>query len=154
MTFMASTIPAESEASNDKASPSQSDGQPFENVSPKDQMLNELVQLFKLLADDTRVRILFFLQQSDELNVRQLCKLLRQRQPSVSHHLALLRDAGLINMRRDGKHNFYRLIPTKLEQLITLFFGSVPGQPARICFEGFELRYAPAIEVSDPARLK
>jgi ArsR family transcriptional regulator len=81
------------------------------------------------------------LQQTDELNVRELCKLLRQRQPSVSHHLALLRVARLINMRRDGKHNFYRLVPTRLEQFIQTFSGSLPGQPARICFEGFELRY-------------
>lgn len=110
---------------------------------PSNQTVDEIVQLFKLLADDTRVRILYYLQQTDELNVRQLCKLLDQRQPSVSHHLALLRVARLINMRRDGKHNFYRLVPTRLEQFITTFSGSAPGQPARVCFEGFELRYTP-----------
>jgi hypothetical protein len=46
-------------------------------------------------------------------------------------------------MRRDGKHNFYRLVPTRLEQFITNFSGSAPGQPARVFFEGFELRYTP-----------
>ena len=61
--------------------------------------VKQLVQLFKLLADETRVRILHLLHQSDELNVLELCKLLDQRQPSVSHHLALLRVAGLIDMR-------------------------------------------------------
>jgi ArsR family transcriptional regulator len=110
---------------------------------PPEQMVGEIVNLFKLLADDTRVRILYFLQQIDELNVRELCKLLRQRQPSVSHHLALLRVAGLIDMRRAGKHNFYRLVPTRFEQFITTFSGGMPGQPARVCFEGFELRYTP-----------
>src|SRR5262245_26516884 len=102
-------------------------------VMPAEATSGQLVQLFKLLADDTRLRILSFLQQTDELNVREFCKLLRQRQPSVSHHLALLRNAGLIDMRREGKHNFYRLIPAKLEQLITMYFGSSPGFPARIC---------------------
>jgi ArsR family transcriptional regulator len=114
-------------------------------VEPTEVIIQELVQLFKLLADDTRLRILSYLQQTEELNVRELCKLLRQRQPSVSHHLALLRGAGLLDMRRDGKHNFYRLIPSKLEQLITMYFGGSPGQPARICFDGFELRYAPVL---------
>jgi ArsR family transcriptional regulator len=152
---MTSTVPADpSAASEQNLSPSSGDGKPTQDESPTERMLDELVGLFKLLADDTRVRILYFLQQSDELNVRELCKLLKQRQPSVSHHLALLREAGLIDMRRAGKHNFYHLVPTKLEQLITLFFGGVPGQPARVCFDGFELRYAPAIEVPDPARLK
>jgi ArsR family transcriptional regulator, arsenate/arsenite/antimonite-responsive transcriptional repressor len=111
--------------------------------TPSDQTVNEIVQLFKLLADETRIRILYFLQQTDELNVRELCKLLRQRQPSVSHHLALLRVARLISMRRDGKHNFYRLVPTRLEEFIGLFSGTTPGQPARVCFEGFELRFTP-----------
>jgi ArsR family transcriptional regulator len=111
--------------------------------NPSDQTIHDIVQLFKLLADETRIRILSYLQQTDELNVRELCKLLRQRQPSVSHHLALLKTAGLIDMRRDGKHNFYRLVPTRLEQLITQFSGTAPGQPARVCFEGFELRYTP-----------
>jgi ArsR family transcriptional regulator, arsenate/arsenite/antimonite-responsive transcriptional repressor len=110
---------------------------------PSDHSVDEIVQLFKLLADDTRIRILYYLQQTDELNVRQLCKLLRQRQPSVSHHLALLRVAQLINMRRDGKHNFYRLVPTRLEQFMTTFSGGASGQQARVCFEGFELRYTP-----------
>lgn len=112
-------------------------------LDPSDLSVDEVVQLFKLLADDTRIRILYYLQQTDELNVRQLCKLLRQRQPSVSHHLALLKVARLIDMRRDGKHNFYRLVPTRLEQFITMFSGSTPGQPARVCFEGFELKYTP-----------
>lgn len=112
---------------------------------PSEQTIDDLVQLFKLLADDTRLRILSYLQQTDELNVRELCRLLRQRQPSVSHHLALLKSAGLIDMRRDGKHNYYHLVPAKLEQLVTMFFGGSPGHPGRVSFEGFELRYAPVI---------
>src|SRR5438067_13346380 len=70
----------------------------------------ELVQLFKLLGDETRLRIIYYLMQQNEMNVRTFCRLLRQSQPAVSHHLALLRAAGVIDCRRDGKHNFYRLI--------------------------------------------
>ena len=59
-----------------------------------DDVAKELVRLFKLFADETRLRILHYLMQRDELNVRTLCDLLGQSQPAVSHHLALLRVAG------------------------------------------------------------
>lgn len=76
----------------------------------------ELVQLFKLLADETRLQVLFYLLQETELNVGTLCALLQQSQPAVSHHLALMRVAGLIEMRRDGKHNFYHVRTEKFHQ--------------------------------------
>jgi ArsR family transcriptional regulator, arsenate/arsenite/antimonite-responsive transcriptional repressor len=106
-----------------------------------DGSVKQLVQLFKLLADETRVRILHLLQQSDELNVLELCKLLDQRQPSVSHHLALLRVAGLIGMRRDGKHNYYRIVPKAFEDLISQVFQVSETSPLRVCFDRYELRY-------------
>ena len=66
-------------------------------------------QVFKLLSDETRLRILFYLALSPdgELHVTDLCNRLGQSQPAVSHHLALLRVSGLIESRREGKHNFY-----------------------------------------------
>ena len=103
--------------------------------------VKQLVQLFKLLADETRVRILHLLQQADELNVLELCNLLEQRQPSVSHHLALLRVAGLIDMRRDGKHNYYRVVPEKFEEFVARVFQVSETSPLRVCFENYELRY-------------
>ena len=80
--------------------------------------LKSLAASFKLLADETRLRVLRLLIESGELNVRALCDRLQQSQPAVSHHLALLRNAGVIRARRDGKHNFYRCIPNRLESLI------------------------------------
>src|SRR5947208_1422505 len=84
-------------------------------ASLADQTLGDLVQLFKLVADETRLRILYYLIQTDELNVRTFCRLLQQSQPAVSHHLALLRIAGIIECRRDGKHNFYHLVPKRCQ---------------------------------------
>ncbi|MFO0882671.1 MAG: metalloregulator ArsR/SmtB family transcription factor [Pirellulales bacterium] len=102
----------ESSSSRAKVSSSSAKGKPV--VSPlDDQTTHDLVQLFKLLADETRVRILHYLLQSEEINVRSLCQLLEQSQPAVSHHLALLRQAGLIQCRREGKHNFYHLVPNR-----------------------------------------
>lgn len=82
-----------------------------ESLSPE--VATDLVSLFKLLSDETRLQILFYLSQSRELNVGTLCNMLNQSQPAVSHHLALMRVAGLIDMRREGKHNFYRIEPSK-----------------------------------------
>ena len=82
-----------------------------------DQSAQSLVDLFKLFADETRVRILYFLRQSPELNVQNICELLGQTQPAVSHHLAILRTSKLIGMRRQGKHNFYHLMPERFEIL-------------------------------------
>ena len=64
--------------------------------------IRELVQVSRLLGDETRLRILFYLAQNQELHVTALCDRLGQSQPAVSHHLALLRVSGLIEARRLG----------------------------------------------------
>jgi ArsR family transcriptional regulator, arsenate/arsenite/antimonite-responsive transcriptional repressor len=102
----------------------------------------ELVQLFKLLADETRLRILYFLMQRDELNVRTLCELLDQSQPAVSHHLALLRVAGIIECRRDGKHNFYHVVPKRFQSYLDTIFSAEPHKARRIRVEDAVLTYA------------
>jgi ArsR family transcriptional regulator, arsenate/arsenite/antimonite-responsive transcriptional repressor len=83
--------------------------------------------VFKLLADETRLRILLLLFEREELNVRALCDLLEQSQPAVSHHLALLRTDGLIGCRRQGKHNFYHVLPRRIEQLMAMVFDIFPA---------------------------
>ena len=75
----------------------------------------DLVQVFKLLSDETRLRILLYLMQEGELHVTALCERLGQSQPAVSHHLALLRHGGIIAPRRQGKNNFYSLTPAGTE---------------------------------------
>jgi len=67
-----------------------------------------LAQLFHILGDRTRLRILMALQ-SGKLNVTQLCKALKAPQPTVSRHLGIMRMAGLLVNRRNGKEIFYRL---------------------------------------------
>ncbi len=72
------------------------------------QELQGLTSLFKLLSDRTRVSILQLLSDG-ERNVTKLCEALRLPQPTVSHHLGLLRVNKLIDNRREGKQIFYRL---------------------------------------------
>ena len=102
----------------------------------------DLVQLFKLLSDETRLRIMYFLMQQEELNVRTLCDLLEQSQPAVSHHLALLRVAGIIECRRDGKHNFYHLVPKRFQHFLDMLFAMENNQPRRIRIENALLTYS------------
>ena len=108
-----------------------------------DDIVKDLVKVFKLLSDETRLRILLYLMRQKELHVRALCEILGQSQPAVSHHLALLRVAELIEPRREGKHNFYRILPARFEQVLDMLFASVPKQDRSIRFEDYVLSYAP-----------
>src|SRR5688572_29749695 len=70
--------------------------------------LEPLVNLFRLLSDKTRLNILMLLSKG-ERNVTSLCEELGLPQPTVSHHLGLLRMSNLIGNRRNGKQVFYGL---------------------------------------------
>jgi DNA-binding transcriptional ArsR family regulator len=83
--------------------------------------------LMRLLGDPTRIRVLGMLREG-ERNVTSLCGELDLAQPTVSHHLGLLRTSGLVLTRRDGKQIFYSLNPEHLavnDGEIRLQFGPV-----------------------------
>ena len=77
-------------------------------VGATDQDLEQLTSLFRLLSDKTRLNILFLLSEG-ERNVTSLCDELKLPQPTVSHHLGLLRMNNVISNRRNGKQVFYSL---------------------------------------------
>jgi SAM-dependent methyltransferase len=66
--------------------------------------------LFRLLGDDVRLRILRLLD-GERLNVTELTSILGIAQSGVSRHLGLLKDAGLVEERRDAGFTFFRLAP-------------------------------------------
>ncbi len=68
-----------------------------------------LQRVFKTFSDPTRVRILALLEQQ-ELAVQELMDVLGMAQSRVSRHLAILREAGLLEDRRDGTFVFYRFV--------------------------------------------
>lgn len=70
--------------------------------------LDSLSGLFRLLSDRTRLHILTLLARG-ERNVSSLCEELQLPQPTVSHHLGLLRLQNLIDNRRSGKQVFYAI---------------------------------------------
>jgi len=65
--------------------------------------------LFKALADETRLRCLVLLSTEDNLCVCELCHATTLSQPKISRHLALLRKQGLVTDRRQGQWIFYEL---------------------------------------------
>jgi DNA-binding transcriptional ArsR family regulator len=73
-----------------------------------EQDLDQLTGLFRLLSDKTRLNILMLLSEG-ERNVTSLCQSLGLPQPTVSHHLGLLRLHNVIGNRRNGKQVFYTL---------------------------------------------
>jgi ArsR family transcriptional regulator len=78
-------------------------------------------EFFKRLADNTRLRILMLLTEDGEMHVQALSDTLKLSQPLVSHHLALLREVGIIEMRRAGKNNFYRLVEGRIDEMFDRF---------------------------------
>ena len=74
------------------------------------EQLDVLTRLFRVLSDPVRLRILLLLVQG-ERNVTSLCAATGLAQPTVSHHLALLRTASLARGRRDGKSIIYSASP-------------------------------------------
>jgi ArsR family transcriptional regulator, arsenate/arsenite/antimonite-responsive transcriptional repressor len=79
----------------------------------------ELATAFKAIADPGRLRLLSFIagQPSAEACVCHLVEPLALSQPTVSHHLKVLSDAGLLARERRGTWIFYRLVPERVEGL-------------------------------------
>ncbi len=80
--------------------------------------VSHLSRVFRLLASKSRVRIMIHLNRVGEADVKELCELLKQTQPAVSHHLGLMRWAGLIGYRRQGKHNYYSVRADQFRDLM------------------------------------
>lgn len=79
----------------------------------------ELASAFKAIADPGRLRLLSFIagQPRAEACVCNLVEPLGLAQPTVSHHLKVLSDAGLLARERRGTWMFYKLVPERIEAL-------------------------------------
>lgn len=73
--------------------------------------LSHASQHFRLLSDSTRLRLLMLVDR-EELSVAELAAITQLAQPRVSTHLAKLKEAGLVNDRREGVSVFYRMATT------------------------------------------
>lgn len=78
-----------------------------------------LSELFRVLADETRTKIVYLLS-TEELCVHNLAQILDLTLPTISHHLRLLKLMRLVKMRREGKHVFYSLSDDHVLRLIQM----------------------------------
>jgi len=75
---------------------------------PREEKLYDLAELFKVFGDSTRIKILCALQQ-EEMCVCDIAALLGMTHSAISHQLRILKQAGLVKFRRDGKVVYYSL---------------------------------------------
>ena len=83
-----------------------------------DDQVDLVVEIFRMLADSTRVQVLWALG-SREMSVNDLATHIGKPAPSVSQHLAKLRMARLVRTRREGTSIFYSLDNEHVRQLVT-----------------------------------
>ena len=81
------------------------------------ELVVEAVEIFRLLADETRVRLVWALLDA-ELSVGQLAEAVGKPAPSVSQHLARMRLARIVSTRRDGTFVYYRIDNDHVAQLL------------------------------------
>jgi ArsR family transcriptional regulator len=81
----------------------------------------DLASTFKALADPTRVAIVNRLSKADSVCVCDLTAAFALSQPTISHHLRILRDAGLVEAERRGTWAYYRLVPEAIDALRSVF---------------------------------
>ncbi|MDA8229401.1 MAG: metalloregulator ArsR/SmtB family transcription factor [Desulfitobacterium hafniense] len=77
-----------------------------------------LGQIFKVLADDTRLKVIYALCMEEELCVCDVAQIIRASTAVASHHLRLLRNMKLAKFRREGKMAFYSLQSRHVRYLI------------------------------------
>ncbi|MHA7276950.1 ArsR/SmtB family transcription factor [Arthrobacter sp. HLT1-21] len=108
--------------------------------------------VFAVVAEGTRREILGSLRSGDKA-VGELVIELEVSQPTVSKHLKVLREAGLVSMRAQGQRRFYSLSPAPLRE-IELWLGSfeLPAQPPTAPEVGATAHQSPALAAAvDPA---
>ncbi|MFP4398354.1 MAG: ArsR/SmtB family transcription factor [Desulfonatronovibrio sp.] len=76
---------------------------------PKYKIMNKFLKYTKALADGNRLRIIAALSRYPELCVCQITELLELAMATVSRHISVLQNAGLVESRKDGRWVYYRL---------------------------------------------
>lgn len=74
----------------------------------------------KALANDTRIKIVQTLENGNNLNVTQITNIIKSSQSSISQHLAILKDAGILKTRRDAQTIFYSIKDSRASNILKL----------------------------------
>ncbi|MBS3815429.1 MAG: winged helix-turn-helix transcriptional regulator [Hadesarchaea archaeon] len=84
-----------------------------------EEVSENLSETFKVLGDQTRIKILWALRK-DELCVQDLSSKLEMTQSSISHQLRILRNARIVKFRNEGRRKYYSLDDEHIEGLLDL----------------------------------
>lgn len=103
----------------------------------------QITTLFDALSDTTRRQILSLLIRQQECCVCTLYETLNLSQPKISRHLAVLREAGLVQTRRDGLWVHYSLNPELPDWASTVLSGMAQGEGLTIANSGVACRAMP-----------
>lgn len=79
-----------------------------EQLSPNEELLDDLAELYKIFGDSTRIKILYTLF-TEERGVGDIARLLGMTMSAISHQLRILKQARLVKPRREGKMVYYAL---------------------------------------------
>jgi ArsR family transcriptional regulator len=77
----------------------------------------ELAAAFKVVADPVRLRLLSLIAEAGEICSCDLVTLIGRSQPTISHHMSVLADAGLVHREKRGKWAWYSVAPERLAVL-------------------------------------
>ena len=83
---------------------------------PDDKELINLSELFKILGDLTRIKIIWTLD-NNEMCVCDIANVLNMTKSSISHQLAILKNAGIVRYRKSGKEVYYTLADEHINKL-------------------------------------
>lgn len=80
--------------------------------------LDRTAHVLKAIAHPLRIQIIQLLNENSELNVSAIYQCLNLEQSLISHHLITMRDKGILDIRRKGKHIYYYLIDAAVADVI------------------------------------
>lgn len=89
----------------------------FLDARPSEEAFGNASDIFSMISDSTRMKILWLLCHSEEC-VLNIAAAIDMSSPAVSHHLKVLKAAGIITSRRDGKEVYYTLADTKEAEIV------------------------------------
>lgn len=84
---------------------------------PEEELLYDLAELYKVFGDTTRIKILYVLFEQ-EMCVCDIAQILNMTMSAISHQLRVLKQAGLVKYRREGKAVFYALADDHVRTII------------------------------------
>ncbi|MBN2482160.1 MAG: helix-turn-helix transcriptional regulator [Bacteroidales bacterium] len=88
----------------------------FESLTAE--QLEKAANMLKAIAHPTRIAILEFLENGNQLTVTEIHKYLHIEQSTTSHHLGILKDKGVLGSKREGKNTFYFIRNENLSSLV------------------------------------